>query len=34
LHRRLVGPGTEDPETCASALQHADEELAAEKEFD
>lgn len=34
LHRRLVGRGTEDPETLRRRLQHADEELAAEKEFD
>jgi guanylate kinase len=34
LHRRLIGRGTEDPETLRKRLQHADEELAAEKEFD
>jgi guanylate kinase len=34
LHRRLVGRGTEDPETLRKRLEHADEELAAEKEFD
>ena len=34
LHRRLVGRGTEDPETLRRRLTHADEELAAEKEFD
>jgi guanylate kinase len=34
LHRRLVGRGTEDPETIRLRLEHADEELAAESEFD
>jgi guanylate kinase len=34
LHRRLVGRGTEDPETIRLRLEHADEELAAEAEFD
>ena len=34
LHRRLVGRGTEDPETLRRRVAHADEELAAEKEFD
>jgi guanylate kinase len=34
LHRRLIGRGTEDPETLRRRLEHADEELAAEKEFD
>ncbi|HKS99940.1 MAG TPA: guanylate kinase [Rugosimonospora sp.] len=34
LHRRLVGRGTEDPETIRLRLEHADEELAAEPEFD
>jgi guanylate kinase len=34
LHRRLVGRGTEDPETIRRRLEHADEELAAESEFD
>ncbi|GIH17327.1 guanylate kinase [Rugosimonospora africana] len=34
LHRRLVGRGTEDPETIRLRLEHADEELAAETEFD
>ena len=34
LHRRLVGRGTEDPDTLRRRLSHADEELAAEKEFD
>jgi guanylate kinase len=34
LHRRLVGRGTEDPETIRMRLEHADEELAAESEFD
>jgi guanylate kinase len=33
LHRRLVGRGTEDPETLRLRLEHADEELAAESEF-
>ena len=34
LHRRLIGRGTEDPETIRLRLEHADEELAAEPEFD
>jgi guanylate kinase len=34
LKRRLVGRGTEDEETLRRRLQHADEELAAEPEFD
>ncbi len=34
LHRRLCGRGTEDPETIRLRLRHADEELAAEPEFD
>ena len=34
LHRRLTGRGTEDPETVRLRLEHADEELAAESEFD
>ncbi len=34
LHRRLVGRGTEDPETIRLRLEHADEELSAESEFD
>ncbi|HCU52079.1 MAG TPA: guanylate kinase [Micromonosporaceae bacterium] len=34
LHRRLTGRGTEDPDTLRRRLLHADEELAAEKEFD
>ena len=34
LHRRLAGRGTEDPETIRLRLEHADEELAAESEFD
>jgi guanylate kinase len=34
LHRRLIGRGTEDPETLKRRLAHADEELAAEREFD
>ena len=34
LHRRLIGRGTEDPETVRLRLEHADEELAAESEFD
>ena len=34
LHRRLVGRGTEDPDTIRLRLEHADEELAAESEFD
>ncbi len=34
LKRRLVGRGTEDAETIRLRLEHADEELAAESEFD
>jgi guanylate kinase len=34
LARRLTGRGTEDPQTIARRLAHAEEELAAEKEFD
>jgi guanylate kinase len=34
LKRRLVGRGTEDEETIRRRLLHADEELAAEPEFD
>lgn len=34
LERRLVGRGTEDPETIRRRLAHAHEELAAEAEFD
>lgn len=34
LRRRLIGRGTEDPDTLRRRLAHADEELAAEKEFD
>ncbi|GAA2402463.1 guanylate kinase [Catellatospora methionotrophica] len=34
LRRRLVGRGTESPETIRRRLAHADEELAAESEFD
>lgn len=34
LKRRLVGRGTEDAETIRLRLEHADEELAAEAEFD
>ncbi len=34
LKRRLVGRGTEDEETIRRRLRHADEELAAEVEFD
>ena len=34
LHRRLIGRGTEDPETIRLRLEHADEELSAESEFD
>jgi guanylate kinase len=34
LRRRLVGRGTDDEETIRRRLAHADEELAAEKEFD
>ena len=34
LRRRLVGRGTEDEETIAARLTHADEELAAQGEFD
>jgi guanylate kinase len=34
LKRRLVGRGTEDEKTIRRRLRHADEELAAEPEFD
>ncbi|HEX6499212.1 MAG TPA: guanylate kinase [Micromonosporaceae bacterium] len=34
LKRRLIGRGTEDQETLRRRLEHADEELAAEREFD
>jgi guanylate kinase len=34
LKRRLVGRGTDDEETIRRRLVHADEELAAEREFD
>jgi guanylate kinase len=34
LKRRLIGRGTEDEETLRRRLRHADEELAAEPEFD
>ena len=34
LRRRLTGRGTDDEETIRRRLAHADEELAAEKEFD
>jgi len=34
LKRRLVGRGTDDEETIRTRLQHAQEELAAEPEFD
>jgi guanylate kinase len=34
LERRLVGRGTDDPETIRRRLAHAREELAAEPEFD
>jgi guanylate kinase len=34
LRRRLVGRGTDDPETVRRRLEHAREELAAEPEFD
>lgn len=34
LRRRLTGRGTEDPDTLRRRLEHADDELAAEKEFD
>ncbi|MFV2020864.1 guanylate kinase [Micromonospora sp. LOL_023] len=34
LKRRLVGRGTDDEETILRRLAHADEELAAEQEFD
>jgi guanylate kinase len=34
LRRRLIGRGTEDPETIRLRLEHADEELACESEFD
>lgn len=34
LQRRLVGRGTDDPDTIRHRLEHAQEELAAEPEFD
>jgi guanylate kinase len=34
LYRRLRGRGTEDEDTLRRRMQHADEELAAESEFD
>jgi guanylate kinase len=34
LKRRLIGRGTDDEETVRRRLEHADEELAAESEFD
>ncbi|HET6213862.1 MAG TPA: guanylate kinase, partial [Micromonosporaceae bacterium] len=34
LQRRLIGRGTDDPETIRRRLEHAREELAAESEFD
>jgi guanylate kinase len=34
LKRRLIGRGTDDEETIRRRLEHADEELAAESEFD
>jgi len=34
LKRRLIGRGTDDPETIRVRLEHAREELAAESEFD
>ena len=34
LRRRLIGRGTDDAETIRRRLEHADEELAAEPEFD
>lgn len=34
LQRRLVGRGTDDPETIRQRLEHARKELAAEPEFD
>ena len=34
LKRRLIGRGTDDEETIRRRLEHADEELAAEREFD
>ena len=34
LQRRLIGRGTDDPETIRHRLEHALEELAAEPEFD
>ena len=34
LKRRLIGRGTDDEETIRRRLVHADDELAAEKEFD
>lgn len=34
LKRRLIGRGTDDPETIRRRLEHAQQELAAEPEFD
>ena len=34
LERRLIGRGTDDPETIRQRLEHARDELAAEPEFD
>jgi guanylate kinase len=34
LERRLIGRGTDDPDTIRRRLEHAQEELAAEPEFD
>jgi len=34
LKRRLIGRGTDDEETIRRRLRHADEEMAAEPEFD
>jgi guanylate kinase len=34
LQRRLIGRGTDDPDTIRHRLEHAQEELAAEPEFD
>ena len=34
LRRRLIGRGTDDEDTIRRRLEHADEELAAESEFD
>ncbi len=34
LERRLMGRGTDDPETVRHRLEHAREEMAAQRDFD